>query len=149
MPHHQPPACSPANKAAESPSVARDSVRPYAGRRALLLEDDAYVRDICARSLVKIGFDVVALADTREAWRALEAGGVDLLVTDHHMPGNTGLELIEKLRERQVAIPSILISGNMPLSASAAARKLRGVRTMNKPFSMADLKQAIGEVMGH
>ncbi|OIR18815.1 transcriptional regulatory protein FixJ [mine drainage metagenome] len=91
----------------------------------------------------------MALADTREAWRALEAGGVDLLVTDHHMPGNTGLELIEKLRERQVAIPSILISGNMPLSASAAARKLRGVRTMNKPFSMADLKQAIGEVMGH
>ncbi len=123
------------------------SDRSYRGLRVLLLEDDVFVRDICGRSLAKMGFEVRAVSDTEEGWRQLEAGGVDLMITDHHMPNATGLELIERARERKLDTPCILISGNMPVVATTAIEKLGRARAMNKPFSIGDLRAVIGELI--
>jgi len=70
--------------------------------RVLLAEDQAMVRGALSALLrLETDMDVVAsAADGLEAWRLIEQHAPDVLVTDIEMPGLTGLELAQRVRER-------------------------------------------------
>lgn len=77
--------------------------------RLVLAEDQAMVRGALAALLrLEPDLDVVAEAgDGDAAWRALEAQRPDLLVTDIEMPGLTGLDLAQRIRDR--ALPTRVV----------------------------------------
>lgn len=67
--------------------------------RALVVDDSRAIRFILARMLTDLGVDITEAADGTEALAALDAGlDADLLLIDWNMPGMSGLELIEALR---------------------------------------------------
>jgi two-component system, NarL family, response regulator DesR len=80
--------------------------------RVLLAEDQAMVRGALSALLrLEPDIDVVAsAADGLEAWRLVEQQAPDILVTDIEMPGLTGLELAQRVRERGQSCKVVIVT---------------------------------------
>ena len=87
-------------RTASVPEAAAAAAGTRREQRLLLVEDDACVRDATRMLLSVEGYRVTAVATLEEALEAA-AAGVDILVTDYHLPdGRTGTQVIARLRER-------------------------------------------------
>ena len=132
-----------------APSAAQAAVpEPLAGRRLLVVDDDASVRAALSARLEAWGAQVSAF-DGLPGLRAwLKAGHArpDMLLTDHQLPEGSGLEVIEALRERHGAVPALLVTGNT--APDEIARLLRsGVPVLHKPFRAEALLAAIEKAL--
>jgi CheY-like chemotaxis protein len=80
--------------------------------RILVVEDEALIRFDIAEALRGLGVSVVEAASADEAWRYLSAGGsVDLVFTDHRMPGSmTGGQLATRIRRQYPSLVVIVTS---------------------------------------
>lgn len=101
------------------------SARGLASVRVLLAEDTAFFREAVRRGLEGVvgGLDIVP--DGEEAWRRLQSGGYDVLITDIEMPRLNGIDLVARIRadERLRSLPVIALSarGSDDFRARAAA----------------------------
>lgn len=66
--------------------------------RILAVDDDAAARLIMEAMIRSLGHDCVLAGDAAEAWRVLEGGGVDVVITDRRMPRIDGLDLCRRIR---------------------------------------------------
>ncbi|WGF88296.1 PP2C family protein-serine/threonine phosphatase [Marinivivus vitaminiproducens] len=73
---------------------------PPSRQRVLLAEDDDLARELMTTVLTSLGFEVTAASDGEEAWRILERGTVNLVLTDWMMPRLDGAGLCRRVRER-------------------------------------------------
>jgi CheY-like chemotaxis protein len=82
--------------------------------RILVVEDEPFIRHAIAEELRELGACVAEAASANEAWDFLAAGGVvDLVFTDHQMPGSmTGAQLAARVRALHPAVQIIVTSGN-------------------------------------
>ena len=95
-----------------------------------------------AAMLQDLGYDVIEASSGREALQILGDGmPVDLLVTDHLMPGMTGVDLTRTVREGWPDLPALLISGYAAVEDVAP-----GLPRLAKPFRQAQLAQALAEL---
>lgn len=63
-----------------------------AARRILLVDDDASIRHLNTKMLIRAGYEVDDAADGEAGWEALQAKRYDLLITDNFMPKVTGID---------------------------------------------------------
>ena len=126
----------------------RETARPTSSPRVLLVEDDAGVRNATRMLLDAEGYDVVTAASSAEALQRLESlPRIDLLVTDYHLGGETGLDVIAALRARIGAdLRAILISGDTSPLVQALERDER-LRIVSKPIQAERLLGLIGELL--
>ena len=93
---------------------SRVEIAPRPGvPRILVVEDEALIRFAIAEALRELGVSVVEAASADEAWQYLTAGGsVDLVFTDHRMPGSmTGGQLATRIRLQYPSLVVIVTSG--------------------------------------
>jgi CheY-like chemotaxis protein len=89
--------------------------------------------------LMDLGYDVVEACSGEEALQLIDGGlQPDLVVTDHLMPGMTGVELAKALRASRPKLPLLIISGY----AEADGIDLSFAR-LTKPFRNAELTASI------
>jgi len=70
-------------------------------KRILMAEDEENISDFVSRGLSDFEYDVTVVGNGLDAWKRLEAEGpFDLVMLDIRMPGMTGLEVCQKIRER-------------------------------------------------
>jgi CheY-like chemotaxis protein len=80
--------------------------------RALLVDDEHLVRMSTADMLTDLGFEVVETASAEDALKLIRQDeAFDLLVTDHLMPGMTGVELARIVKAERPSMPILLVSG--------------------------------------
>jgi two-component system CheB/CheR fusion protein len=100
----------------EEPAAEEESKLPagqasLAGLRLLVVEDEDSSREMLVALLEQYGADVASAASAREAYAALEAAVPDVLISDIGMPGESGYELLRKVRvlppERGGQVPAI------------------------------------------
>jgi CheY-like chemotaxis protein len=133
-------------EAAGAPAAGQAA--PYAahGRslRILLVDDDPLVLAGTAAMLEELGHDAVQIAASgEEALRLLERDdGFDLLLTDHMMPGLTGMQLAARARALHPGLPILLASGFAELDQVAGAAWPR----LRKPYDLADLSAALAHL---
>jgi two-component system, LuxR family, response regulator FixJ len=103
------------------------------GSVVAVVDDDAGVRSALRRYLEVEGFAVHTYADGAEVLSAADVASCACLVIDQSMPGMTGLEVVAKLRDRDVSIPAILITAcpNAVLNRRAVSA---GIPVVEKPF---------------
>ena len=78
--------------------------------RILLAEDNDALRRLLMLRLGALGHDVVSAASVAEAIPLLESRHVDAVLSDHSMPGGTGLQLLAYVRNRMPDLPFVLMS---------------------------------------
>lgn len=117
------------------------------GRRVLVIDDDAAMRDSLAFLLDVNGFCVAAYETATEFLNDFASGPVDGIVSDIRMPGMSGLELVRKLRADRVGCPVVLITGHGDVSLAVEAMKAGAVDFIEKPFEDEVLLRAINNAL--
>ncbi len=114
-------------------------------QRILILDDETKVAFFLQESLEALGYDfeVVSVSSADEALLEIDRQEFDLLVTDQHMPGMTGLELVGKVRERHPDTQFILITAYGSEDVLAKARRLGAYRYFTKPFRIDDFVETV------
>ena len=114
------------------------------GLRILVVDDDPLVRHTTGAVLQDLGHAVIETASAEDALRVLEdQGEVDVLLTDHAMPGMTGAQLIGEVKRRWPALPVVLATGYAETSTGLSDIATR----LNKPYGRADLTAAIAKAL--
>ena len=108
-----------------------------------IVDDDAAVLDSLKFLLEVIGYQVATYASANAF---LGDGAMEhaCLIIDQHMPGMTGLELAQKLRDDGAAIPILLITGSPSPAIVTRAAQLGIVNVLEKPPEEADLLNFVG-----
>jgi DNA-binding response OmpR family regulator len=80
--------------------------------RLLVVDDDELNRDLLRRRLRRSGYEVEVAEDGRQALALLESNRFDLVLLDNMMPGISGIEVLERLRQRLSAseLPVIMVT---------------------------------------
>jgi signal transduction histidine kinase/CheY-like chemotaxis protein len=131
----------PRSEAIAAATASDEKARPeHRTCTVLLVEDDPLVMSGTAAMLEDLDHRVVEAFSGEEALRILgENAVIDLVVTDHAMPGMTGLELAERIRAEWPDMPILLASGHAELPERAGL----AVPRLTKPFRQDELQSAI------
>lgn len=117
------------------------------GEVILLMEDEGSVRDVTAKLLRKLGYEVLAATDgeTGVSLSAARTERIDIVVSDIMMPGIHGDVAAERIREQRPGTPVIFISGFSQEALRWTSGMPMGARLLPKPFSLEDLARSIRE----
>ena len=114
------------------------------GARVWVVDDDRSVRFVLAAALREAGFAVTAFAAAGEALDALRREAPPaLVVTDVRMPGDSGLQLLDKLKAAHPALPVVVMSAHTDVASTAGAFRGGAHEFLSKPF---DLDEAVAVV---
>jgi two-component system response regulator FixJ len=112
-----------------------------------IVDDDPAVRNSLKFSLEIDGFAVGIYASAEELLSDSNIDRFRCLVIDQHMTGMSGLDLVAKLRERQLKVPVILITSHPPKVLVLRADRA-GVPIVEKPLLGNALQDKIREIIG-
>jgi CheY-like chemotaxis protein len=108
----------------------------------LLVDDEAHIRAIISEMLTELGYRVYEALSPESALAAVDSGlRPDILVTDHLMPGMTGVELAHALLERRPDARALIISGFAEVESLDTT-----FPRLTKPFVHGDLAAALASI---
>ena len=111
--------------------------------RVLLVDDEDLVRMSTADMLGDLGFEVIEAGSAEEALRHVEDGmDLDLLVTDHLMPGMSGADLARRVQPLRPGLPVLIVSGYAEVEGIAS-----DLPRLVKPFRARELAEQIAAIV--
>jgi PAS domain S-box-containing protein len=115
----------------------------------LVVDDEAGIRDVAERILVRHGFDVIVAGDADEACALAERfpGVLDLVLSDVIMPGCNGPELLDRLRLIRPGVAVLFMSGYTGTELAQRASMGERYELLEKPFSERQLIDAVTSVL--
>lgn len=115
--------------------------------RILIVEDEAWQRDVLAAQVAGWGHEVSTAATGEEACSAAAAEGFDLFLLDVYLPDATAVELIPRLRGLGASAPVITLTGQSSRELERRLRELGIAYYMAKPVEALELRSIL-EHMG-
>lgn len=106
----------------------------------LIVEDDADFRDSSARWMERKGHKVAAAASGAEAIGLCERQEFDVGIFDMNMPGMSGIELLQRVRDSESDMEVIILTGQGTIESAVAAMKLGACDYLTKPCPLGDLE---------
>jgi len=114
------------------------------GRGQILLVDDEHsIARAYARTLGAAGFTVETAHDGAAAAAATRARKFDVIVSDITMPGMNGLELLRLVREHDLDVPFVLMTGGPAIDSAVRAMEYGALRYLIKPVAPAELEEVV------
>ena len=112
--------------------------------RILVVEDNDQVGAFASTLLQDLGYETLFAADAESALDLLQGQSepIDLVFTDVVMPGMSGVELAQKIRQLRPTLPVVLTSGYSHVLVEEGAH---GFPLLHKPYSVDSLSKALGE----
>jgi two-component system response regulator HydG len=114
--------------------------------KILIAEDEEITLKHLISSLQKEGYLVVGTLNGEDALREIEGDHFDLLISDIKMPGLSGIELLEKIKERQLESEVIIITGFGSIGSVVDAMKKGAYDYVTKPFNLDELMLKVGKI---
>jgi response regulator RpfG family c-di-GMP phosphodiesterase len=115
-------------------------VSDLARRAVLIVDDDERILSALRRSLRREGYKLHTAESWRDALRLLEHESIDVVVSDHKMPGMMGDDLLEEVARRWPETVRFLLTG-WPEAISTERLEAIGIRALiPKPWDDAELK---------
>ena len=110
---------------------------------AFVIDDDAAVRDSIALMLGLKGYRTSVFADAEAFLAAWKDNWAGCVIADVRLPGQSGVELQEALRKREVSLPFVIITAHGDVATARAAFRSQAVDFLEKPFDNVQLFAAI------
>jgi len=115
--------------------------------RVLVAEDDPHILRVVSLWLNRQGHEVIEARNGIQALELFERQPPDVLVTDINMPGLTGLELLDRIRELGGAdIGVVVLTNRWDHREIGEQLNERGARVIPKPFSPNELAKVVSEM---
>ena len=134
----------PAAPSAPPATVGRDG-----RQRVLVVDDEASIRDLLAKTLALAEYDVDTAPDGPAALDRLRDGRhYNLMIADLRMPGMDGLTLIREAKQLSPHLPIIIITGFSTESSAIEAVNLGVAGYLTKPFRVPQVLAAAAKALG-
>jgi DNA-binding response OmpR family regulator len=117
------------------------------GMGVLVVDDDPKILKLAKCFLEREGMEVHCAANGDEAIRLVREKCVDMMITDHHMPGMQGIELAGKIRELYPDMPIFMITGDSSSETHSLATGAGILRVFPKPFHFCEILNTIRGVI--
>ena len=119
------------------------------GKRVLVVDDEIHIVHVVAIKLRNNGYEVISADNGAEAFELACKEKPDIVVTDFQMPVMTGLELVEKLRQREETrdIPVIMLTARNFAIPEEQQEELQISGCLSKPFSPKELLGNIEDIL--
>jgi excisionase family DNA binding protein len=116
--------------------------------RVLVVDDEASIRDLLAKTLALAEYDVDVAPDGRSALDRMRLSAYDLLIADLKMPGIDGLTVIREAKRYKADLPVIIITGFSTESSAIEAVNLGVAGYLTKPFRVPQVLAAAAKALG-
>lgn len=116
----------------------------------LIVDDEESVLVVLKNSLMKLGheFRILTALDAGTALKFMEKYQVDLLITDYHMQGMNGLELLEMVHNVQPNTRVIFITAYGSDKVESEAKRLNIFAYLNKPLDLMTFREVVKQALG-
>jgi DNA-binding response OmpR family regulator len=135
-------------RASSAPVAARQPNMPGGRPRVLVVDDEASIRDLLAKTLALAEYDVDVAPDGRSALERMRLYPYDLLIADLKMPGMDGLTVIREAKRYKADLPVIIITGFSTESSAIEAVNLGVAGYLTKPFRVPQVLAAAAKALG-
>jgi putative nucleotidyltransferase with HDIG domain len=104
--------------------------------RILVVEDEQLIREMLIEILQQADHAVTGAADGNEALELVEKQEFDLVISDLHLPGINGMDLLDRIKASHPTLPFIVITGHPALDKAIQAMKKGAADFIPKPFTV-------------
>jgi len=122
---------------------ALDASKEVPAGRVLLVDDEPVTARSYARALAAAGYQVTTAHDGREAATLANSQIFDVIVSDIAMPDMDGLALLRAIRQADLDVPMIFMTGSPALDTAVSAVEYGAFRYLLKPVAPADLLEVV------
>jgi len=119
---------------------------PHKSLRILFVDDEKHLQELMRSELPRLGHEVTVCADGREAFKILEKSKFDAAILDLRMPGVSGIEVLERLKEVSPDTEAIIMTGHATEETAIAAVNLGAFRYVRKPCKLAEIEVLLRQV---
>ncbi len=109
----------------------------------IVVEDERVLRRTLARNLNGRGHEARAAETAEEAVRMIEQGAPDLIITDHRLPGMTGLDLLRQVKQSHPEITVIVITAHGTIEDAVVAMRDGAADYLRKPVDLDELHMVV------
>ena len=113
----------------------------------LAVDDEPNMRRLLEISLRQAGYRVLSAGNGREALELIQQQQIDLVVSDLHMSGMNGLQLLGTLRKLHEHLPFIMVTAQGEIKTAVEAMKLGASDYILRPFELETLEVAIEKAL--
>ena len=115
--------------------------------KVLIVDDNVYLNHLLQGMLADEGYEVDTARYGREGYSAYLRKRPDVILTDIHMPGISGLEMIKRIRSHDPEVRAIYMSGDWGRLQSAMEEEKPEsfVKSLRKPFFQKELMKVLSE----
>jgi DNA-binding NtrC family response regulator len=111
--------------------------------KILIIDDEKLIRWALEQHLVKQGYQVATAESAEQGLVLLNEDAPDLILLDNCLPDMTGIQLLEKLHDREKKFKVIMITAYDMAETSVKAMNLGAYEYINKPFNLEELTALI------
>jgi DNA-binding NtrC family response regulator len=115
--------------------------------RVHFIDDDPTAGDLFRRFARNKSYDICIFRDPLEALQDIRSNGSKLVITDLSMPSMSGLDLLEAIRQTDIELPVIMITGFSTEDNAIKALRLGAADFIKKPFDMDDLLVQVDDML--
>ena len=119
---------------------------PHKSLRVLFVDDEKSLQEFMRSELPRLGHEVTVCPDGRAAMKALEKSVFDVAILDLRMPGPTGIEVLEHLKQVAPDTEAVMMTGHASMETAIDAMRLGAFDYITKPCKLAELQALLQKV---
>lgn len=115
----------------------------------VVVDDERSIRESCREVAQSLGFNAYVAETAEQAYKVLDAYGVDVVLLDLKLPGAGGLEALHQIKTRRPDAVVVVITGYATVQSAVQAMKNGAYDFVTKPFNLDELKLLLERVTHH
>ena len=119
---------------------------PHKTLRVLFVDDEKSLQEFMRSELPRLGHEVTVCPDGRAALKTLEKTSFDVAILDLRMPGMTGIEVLEQLKQTTPDTEAIVMTGHASMETAIDAMRLGAFDYITKPCKLAEIEAVLSKV---
>ncbi len=113
----------------------------------LIVEDEKDVREVLAEIISMFGFKAEIECDGAAAWKKISRAKYDLIIADLGLPGLEGGQLLQMMRQKNIATPVLIMAGIDSKTSGMDFGNISGCSFIQKPFSIDDIRNKMEKLL--
>lgn len=115
--------------------------------RIIIIDDNKSTTDALTQVVTEKGLQALTAANAEDGYRLYKKNDADLIITDMNLPGESGIDLLRRIREEDDSVPVIVITAFGTVESAVQAVKLGAFDFITKPFSVEEIEIKIDKAL--
>src|SRR5438105_6651370 len=126
--------------------IRRSLLAAHKGLRVLFADDERSLQEFMRSEVPRLGHDVTVCADGKAAVKALEKAAFDAAILDLRMPGLTGIEVLDQVKQVSRDTEVVLMTGHASMETAIEAVRLGAFDYVTKPCKLSEIEAVLSKV---